>query len=100
MRIRLLPEAKQELFESFEWYEREQAGTGWRFLEYVQKTPNAVKQDPKRFPIVGKTIRKAVMDVFPFLLYFEIISEDDEEIVVILSVFHGKRKPIDWGGGE
>jgi toxin ParE1/3/4 len=58
----------------------------------VDATFNAVLRSPHQYPHVHKIVRRALTRRFPFEVFF---VEDDERVVV-LSVFHAKRNPKRW----
>ena len=88
------PEAEAEMAEAFDWYEHRVPGLGLEFLRCVDAAFSAALRNPQRFPQVHRTIRRALTHRFPYEVFF---VEDDER-VVILSVFHAKRNPKHWRG--
>jgi hypothetical protein len=49
--------------------------------------------NPRQFPIVYKTIRRALLRRFPYAAHDFI--EADEKLTVI-ACFHGSRDPVHW----
>ena len=91
-RLIVRPEAEAELVDAFDWYEDRVPGLGSEFLLCVDATFNAILRSPYQYPHVHKIVRRALTRRFPFEVFF---VEDDERVVV-LSVFHAKRNPKRW----
>ena len=91
-RLIIRPEAEEEIYDAFGWYEDRVSGLGLNFLLCVDAVFNAILRNPQQFPRVHRTIRRALTRKFPFEVFF---VEDDQRVVV-LSVFHVKRNPESW----
>jgi hypothetical protein len=61
--------ADADLSESAEWYEVQQPGLGFDFIDHVQIALDAIAEDPLRNPIVHGDIRDGVVTKFPFAVY-------------------------------
>ena len=83
------PIARQEMDESFAWYETQRTGLGFEFLSEIEVFLARIAQAPEQFGRIRGPIRRAVLHRFPFTIHF--IDESDR--IVILAVFHGKRNP-------
>lgn len=91
-RLIVRPEAEAEMTDAFDWYEDRVPGLGSEFLLCVDAVFSAILCSPQQFPRVHKIVRRALTRRFPYEVFF---VEDDERIVV-LSVFHAKRNPKRW----
>lgn len=91
-RLIVRPEAEAEMTEAFDWYEDRVPGLGSEFLLCVDAVFSAIQRTPQHYPFVHKTARRALSRRFPY----EIIFVEDDERVVVLSVFHAKRNPKRW----
>lgn len=91
-RLILRPEAEAEMTEAFDWYEERVPGLGGEFLLCVDAVFNSILRNPLQFPRVHRAARRAITRRFPYAVLF---VEDDERVVV-LSVFHAKRSPARW----
>jgi toxin ParE1/3/4 len=91
-RLILRPEAEAEMADAFDWYEQRVPGLGEEFLLCVDAVLNSILRNPLQFPRVHRTARRAIMRRFPYEVFFV----EDEEYVVVLSVFHAKRNPLHW----
>jgi hypothetical protein len=49
---------------AYRWYEKERAGLGSEFLEAIDKMVKGIAENPERFPVVRKDIRRAVLRRF------------------------------------
>ena len=91
-RLIVRPEAEAEMTEAYDWYEDRVPGLGSEFLLCVDAVFSAIHREPQLYPRVHKTARRALLRRFPY----EIIFVEDDERVVVLSVFHAKRNPKRW----
>lgn len=92
LRLVVRPEAEEELRAAFDWYEGCTSGLGSDFLLCVDAVFYAIQRSPQQYPRVHRIVRRALTRRFPYEVFF---LEDDERIVV-LSVFHAKRNPKRW----
>ena len=88
----LRPEAEAKLTEAFKWYEARASGLGLEFVRSVDSLLNSICRDPLSYPIVHKTIRRALTRKFPYEIFFVL----ETDTVIILAVFHAKRNPKRW----
>ena len=71
------------------WYEGKEPGLGARFVDAVERTLVLVGENPRAYPAVETTIRRAVVRKFPYSVFY--VIEDDR--VVVLAVFHQAMNP-------
>ena len=92
------PEAESDIYEAYSWYETRSAGLGEAFLDSVQIALQAIRENPRRFPIVmqdAKTlVRRALTSKFPYGLYFALIEFED--IVSVIACMHARQQPGRW----
>ena len=86
------PEAANEVQAAFDWYEDKSEGLGLEFLRAAEACLEKIRRNPLSYPLAYKQTRKAILRKFPYSLFYVI----DDDTVVILACFHGKRHPIDW----
>ena len=91
-RLIVRPEAEAEMTDAFDWYENRAPGLGNDFLLCVDAVLNAILRNPASFPRVHRIVRRALTRRFPYEIFF---VEDDERIVIV-SVFHARRNPKRW----
>ena len=68
--VRLRPRAETDLQEAFAWYEEQRAGLGQDFLLTVEVTLARIERNPKSFPVVHRTVRRALLRRFPYCVFF------------------------------
>ena len=90
--IRLREESERDLEEAASWYESQRQGLGEDFLDTVLQMLSTIEQSPMSFPIVHRSIHRAVLPKFPFSVFYFV---QDSEVSVI-SVMHGSRHPSRW----
>lgn len=86
------PEAEAEIGEAFDWYEERVSGLGSDFILNLDAAFNAILRNPLLYPALHKNIRRALLRRFPYQVFFVY----EENRVVILAIFHGKRDPKHW----
>lgn len=90
----LLDEARDEFNDSHDWYEARQLGLGARFDAAVNRVLATIEKSPLRFPVVYEDVRRAVVPVLPFRIYFAVEANQ----ILVTSVFHTSRDPAIWQG--
>ena len=91
-RLIIRPEAENEMADAYDRYEGLVPGLGADFLLCVEAVFHAAVRGPQHYPRVHGSARRALARRFPYEVFF---VEDDER-VVILSVFHARRNPRQW----
>jgi len=84
------PIAREELIEAQDWYEREARGLGRRFLTALNATVERMSANPRQFPVVHKSVRRALLRHFPYARMFVI---EPDETQTVLACFHGSCDP-------
>jgi plasmid stabilization system protein ParE len=103
VKLRVLAQADADAIEAANWYEDQKAGLGLRFLEAVRDTFRAIEKHPRRFPKLeikrlpreltqGRSIRRALIRRFPYLVVYEVLEDE----VLIVAVSHGRRRQSYW----
>jgi plasmid stabilization system protein ParE len=85
-------EAEQDLKEAAKWYEKQSNGLGFDFLDVVEKKENIIKTNPYLFEKVYKSLHRAVVERFPFNIFYLI----DDKSIIVVAVIHGSRHPKKW----
>jgi plasmid stabilization system protein ParE len=98
VRLGFHPEAVEELRAAAFWYDERRAGLGDEFVDEVNTlglrivtSPGAYAQWPG-LSGSNSTIRRALVDRFPYVIAFEVREQD----VFVLAVAHAKRRPLYW----
>ena len=84
--------AENDITEAIKWYDKQLLGLGTRFLNDIDQTINLIKDNPKIYSKVYKNFRRALLNKFPFGIYYVLESSK----VVIIAVYHEKRNPKSW----
>ena len=99
MRLKIHPDAEEELFQGSVWYDDRRVGLGDEFLAHVYRWFDVVLESPGTWPLWPSTpreltppIRRIVVDRFPYLIAYQVFSEH----VLILAVAHSRRSPLYW----
>jgi toxin ParE1/3/4 len=86
------PEAAAEIQEAFAWYEGQSVGLGTAFRDSLGATLDRICENPNQYPAVHREVRRALMRRFPYGIFYLA----DEQQIVVLAVFHGRRNPKQW----
>ena len=92
----VLPEAEQDIAESYAWYEEQEPDLGERFLRCVDACISSIRKTPKLHAIAHQTYRRALVRRFPYAIFYE--YEEHRKQIVIYSVFHCAQDPEKWRG--
>ena len=91
-RVLLRPEARADLRDARDWYERQSPGLGSEFLRAVESVIATIQRAPAFYPAVEAPVRRAVLRRFPYQVIYAL--EGDE--VVVLACLHHRRDPTVW----
>ena len=89
--VRFLPEALDDVIEIQRWYASRQRGLGQAFAEAITAGVERIASDLATFPYVHGSVRRLVVNRFPYAIYFR---EAGDAIVVI--AVHGRQDPRLW----
>jgi len=87
----LLPRARRELLEAWDWYDDRWIGLGDRFVREVEKRLQQIEKSPERYPERRKCFRETKIKVFPYLIIYRIHKQ--KKVVAVSSIFHTSRNP-------
>jgi toxin ParE1/3/4 len=97
MRLKLHPDAEEELFHDAAWYDDRRMGLGDEFLEYIYGWFDVVLESLEAWPCwpatpdgVTPKIRRVVVDRFPYSIGYQAFVDH----VLILAVAHCRRRPL------
>jgi plasmid stabilization system protein ParE len=71
------------------WYEDRREGLGLEFSVAVEEQLARIALSPTPFACVRGEVRRAVLQRFPYSIYFSV--EDDR--ILVLAIFHVRRAP-------
>ena len=89
-RVEFSPNARQEVADSFDWYESRDAGLGNDFLGALDDCIRLIRLHPEMFPIAFKNYRKALLTRFPFAIFYRVSSS----VLTVYAVFHCSKSPL------
>ena len=78
-----------DIEDAYQWYEGKQEGLGERFFTELAVCCAQVKEHPEYYSKIGKSLRKVLLDRFPYIVTFEIIGST----IFVYAVFHTSRNP-------
>ncbi len=81
-----------DIEEAVLYYNSQQNGLGKKFAIEVQATLSSIKKNPFYASIRYAEIRCAVVNIFPFMIHYQI--EMDLDTIRILSVYNTNRRPL------
>ncbi|MSQ27268.1 MAG: type II toxin-antitoxin system RelE/ParE family toxin [Dehalococcoidia bacterium] len=88
------PDAAAEAQAAFVWYQERSNVAAQGFLAELDRAVARVEQHPDRWPSLGQGLRRCNLRGFPFFLVYG----TDEDVVQIVAVSHGHRRPGYWRG--
>jgi plasmid stabilization system protein ParE len=86
------PASDADIEAAFNWYESEQAGLGFEFLEEITAAYERILAGPQKYAVLRSEIRRTPLRRFPYGIYFAV--EGDE--IFIIAVLHSARDPEEW----
>jgi len=92
VKVSFLEEARLEFLDSVAYYGRIRRELGLRFKQEVDQSIDRAVAQPDTFPLRRGDYRRINLHVFPY--YISYVVRDD--VLWILSVSHGSRKPDYW----
>ncbi|WP_129344928.1 type II toxin-antitoxin system RelE/ParE family toxin [Sorangium cellulosum] len=91
-RLEIRQEAEIEVFDAALRYERERRDLGFRFESELDATIRRIIENPLQFPEIEPGIRRALVRIFPYGVFFML----EEPLVLVIAVLHLHRHPDAW----
>lgn len=91
MKVQFLSPAEREMWDAFDWYERQSPGLGADFLAELDQAAGRIRRYPESCP-AKDAIRRALLSRFPYALWYAI----EEDALVVYAVAHLHREPRYW----
>lgn len=85
-------DAHTDMLDAAIWYEMKQPGWGDVFTTAIEATINKIVRAPEIYAPVKGPVRRAILQRFPFSVYYKLESDR----VVILAIIHASRHPDTW----
>jgi len=92
MTVRVLAEARLELLDAVERYEREQKGLGRRLWDELEEHLAWITQHPEVAKLRAGGYRRVDLRVFPYFVAY--VSRED--LIWVLAIGHVRRRPEYW----
>lgn len=92
MTLRFIPEAEDDLDDTYAWYEAQRVGLGDAFLRALDATVASVQRQPEAHQLVDETMRRALLRRFPYAAFFEVMAKE----IVVYGILHSARDPKAW----
>jgi plasmid stabilization system protein ParE len=86
------PSAAAEFEAAVDWYLARSERVAGRFVDEVDRALGLISDSPRRWPMYQEGVRKFVLRRFPFV----IVYIESPELVRIVAVAHGHRRPYYW----
>ncbi len=88
-KLKLEPEAIEDLAQSYEYYESRKEGLGEEFVREVKAKIIKIVNKPDSYSLFYKQTRKASLKKFPFNLLYII----KEKFISVIGIWHKSRNP-------
>ncbi|PJB02419.1 MAG: hypothetical protein CO127_00170 [Ignavibacteria bacterium CG_4_9_14_3_um_filter_36_18] len=92
-KIKIEPDAVEDIQQGIEWYNKQLAGLGKKFLNEIRTHINLLKHNPY-YQIRYDNVHCIPLKKFPFMIHFTINKTDN--LVIIRAVFNTSRNPNLW----
>ncbi len=90
--IEILPSARLDFDESFDWYAKRSEQAAVRFAAEIESALAKIVDAPERFGLLDDEHRSCILKRFPFRIVYRIIDGR----LLIVAIAHAKRKPGYW----
>ena len=88
-RLLVRARAERDIARAQLWYEAQRRGLGAEFRFEVDKVLSQLRDNPLIYPRIEQRTRRAVLNRFPYLLYYVVASDR----ISVIACFHGHRDP-------
>ena len=86
------PAAIHEAESAARWYRERSLLAATRFVDELNQVIDKILEAPQRWPRGLRGTRKVKLPCFPFL----VVYREEEGMVMVLAVAHGRRRPGYW----
>ena len=90
--VRFLSPAQIEMLDAAAYYETRVAELGSNFISTIETAVLGLSEDPEKWPVAGKDIRRVLLPRFPYSILYKI----DPTEIIIVAIMHQKRRPNYW----
>lgn len=92
MKLRILAQAKRELFRTSFYYDRKSQGLADRFLEDVEKNLELIRIFPRSWKPMGGDLHRCRLDTFRYGILYRLATDE----IIVLAIGHLSRGPAFW----
>lgn len=85
-------EARDDIDDARDWYERQQPGRGDVSLDELRLHLDALAQNPQLYGLVSRYVRAAPLPGSKFIVYYRV----EPSQVVVTAVLHASADPRKW----
>ena len=95
-RLRVAPEAEEELAAAAEWYEARRPGLGVELVASIDGAFEEILAAPLSCAVwwPNRPYRKKIIRRFPYVIFFTL----DDGAVIVVAIAHARRRPGYWVG--
>jgi len=94
--VTFAPSFRRQAFLEFlaarRWYEKQRSGLGAEFEAELDRALSRACGSPHRYAEAIPGVRRVRVHRFPFTVYYRLRNEQ----LIVLAVFHSRRKPGTW----
>jgi len=90
--LRLQSVAAAEVADAVDWYRARSIRAARGFLIELDSTLRKIQRDPESFPLITRTVRRALLSHFPYGVYFRAYPDR----ITVVGIIHGRRHPRRW----
>ena len=83
------PKSQQDIREAMEWYKNQNINLPEKFLEKIDESLVKIQKNPQHYQKRYKEIRQAIVDRFPYTIYYFI--EEELKLIVVIGVLAQKQ---------
>ncbi len=92
-RVLLEPEARTDIQEGIDWYNKVESGLGKRFLSDVEAQIDYLSKSPFH-QIRYDNVRCLPLEIFPYMIHYTV--DEDAKTIIIRAVFSTFISPERW----
>jgi plasmid stabilization system protein ParE len=92
VRLEFDDEAAEELEAAHDWYQRRSLHAARGFLDEIDAALRLIEGNPLQWPIFEGETRRCLLRRFPYAIIYRV----RDDVVKIVAVAHGRRRPGYW----
>jgi len=91
-RLKLRAQARDEFLEAVDWYLNRSVGTAERFIDGVEAALSSVQENPLKYQVFHRRVRRAFVRDFPYGVFFRV----SDETILVIAIAHLARNSKTW----